>query len=69
MMVQGMGSLFAVLGVVGVSHLGTALMEYTGHGDKTMFVKIVTYAGCAYIAWEAWWRMVRYVQASFNVYF
>lgn len=69
MIITGMTSLYAVLGVVGVSHLGTAVMEYTGHGDKTMFVKIVTYVGCAYIAWEAWWGCVRYVQSSFGVHF
>ncbi|MCA0754888.1 hypothetical protein KP806_07485 [Paenibacillus sp. N4] len=58
---------FKIAGIVIGGEVIGKLMEESGHGGKVVFVKIVSYASCAYIALHEWWDLVHYVMRSFGV--
>ncbi|WP_028612762.1 hypothetical protein [Paenibacillus harenae] len=65
-----MGILAPALQIAGIaisSEFISRLMEENGHGGKVVFVKIISYIGCAYIAFNCWWDGVRYVAHTFGV--
>ncbi|OBZ13324.1 hypothetical protein [Bacillus sp. FJAT-26390] len=56
-----------IAGIAISSEIIGRLMEENGHGGKVVFIKIVAYVGCAYIAMEFWWAGLRYIARSFGV--
>lgn len=59
--------LFTIAGIAVGSAIVSKLMEEYGQGSKVVFVKIVAYCACGYIAFDAWWDLVGYVATSFGV--
>lgn len=58
---------FKIAGIaIGSEFLSKAMEEY-GHGDKTIFVRIVSYVACGYIALDFWWAGVKQVAVQFGV--
>lgn len=62
-----MGGIFTVAGIAICSSVVQTIMEHFGHGDKVVFVKIIGYVACAFIAWNVWWDLVHYIESSFGV--
>lgn len=62
-----LGPAFQIAGIVIGSEVISKLMEENGQGGKVVFVKIVSYVSCAYVAFEAWWDLVHYVMRVFGV--
>lgn len=58
---------FQIAGIVIGSEIISKLMEEQGQGGKVVFIKIVTYASCAYIAFQSWWDLIHYTMSSFGV--
>ncbi|MGO4371976.1 hypothetical protein AB4Z21_14525 [Paenibacillus sp. MCAF20] len=59
---------FKIAGIAIASEFVGLLMEEHGHGNKVVFVKIITYVGCAYIAMDFWWSGLRTIARAFGVY-
>lgn len=58
---------FQIAGIVIGGEIIGKLMEENGQGGKVVFIKIISYASCAYIAFQAWWDLVHYIMRSFGV--
>lgn len=56
-----------IAGIAIGSEIVGRLMEENGHGGKVVFVKIVSYVGCAYIAMDYWWAGLRHIAHAFGV--
>ena len=62
-----MTAIFTIAGIAVISEMISKGMEYFGHGDKIVFIKVAGYIACGYIAWDAWWDGVRFVAHTFGV--
>lgn len=58
---------FKIAGIAIAGEFITRIMEEYGHGDKTPFVRIVTWLAGGYIAFDAWWDGVHMVASQFGV--
>lgn len=58
---------FKVAGIAIASEFIGRLMEDHGHGNKVVFVRIISYVACGYIAFECWWDGVRKIAHAFGV--
>lgn len=56
-----------IAGIAIGSEIIGRLMEESGHGGKVVFIKIIAYVGCAYIALDFWWTGLRTIAHSFGV--
>lgn len=66
-----MGIMAPIVTVAGIA-LGSAViekaMEVMGHGDKVVFVKIISWVAAAGFTLNFWWDGVKHVVQSFGVY-
>lgn len=58
---------FKIAGIAIASEFITKVMDEYGHGDKTVFVRIVSWCAGGYVAFEAWWDGVHMVASQFGV--
>lgn len=66
-----MTDLIPIIKIAGVaisSFFTEKLLEHTGHGDKTNFVRIVSYIVCAAIALDEVWDHMRVIGGRFGIY-
>lgn len=69
-MIVTIGVLAPALKVAGIaiaSEFVGRLMEDHGHGNKVIFIRIITYVACGAIAMEYWWEGVRHIAHAFGV--
>jgi hypothetical protein len=62
-----MAPVIKVAGVAIATLVVEKVMEKTGHEDKIVFVSIISWVTCAYIALDFWWDGVKYVMQTFGV--
>jgi hypothetical protein len=56
-----------IAGIAIASEFVGRLMEDHGHGNKVIFVRVITYVACGMIAMEYWWQGVKYIASTFGV--
>lgn len=56
-----------VAGIAIASEFIGRLMEENGHGNKVVFVRIISYVACGLIAFDCWWGGVRGIAQAFGV--
>lgn len=60
--------LFTIAGISAATWLTEVIMERTGHGDKTVFLRIIGHGTAAVYCFTTWWGYIHRVARMFGVF-